>query len=180
MGDELRGENLVHLNVRFSTETELKKIQDFLYEKSGQGVSFTGLVEAMVNEVTIVTAVHNIKSNKGSRTAGVDKIKMDKYLQMPKDELILLIQSSFRNYRPKPARREYMLNQANGDRQILAKQLNISPHQLSYVTHSGEGEGLLFFGNVILPFVDHFPKDLELYRILTTRLSEVAEAQKHE
>ena len=52
--------------------------------------------------------------------------------------------------------------------------------QLSYVTHSGEGEGLLFFGNVILPFVDHFPKDLELYRILTTRLSEVAEAQKHE
>ena len=103
MGDELRGENLVHLNVRFSTETELKKIQDFLYEKSGQGVSFTGLVEAMANEVTIVTAVHNIKSNKGSRTAGVDKIKMDKYLQMPKDELILLIQSSFRNYRPKPA-----------------------------------------------------------------------------
>ena len=63
---------------------------------------------------------------------------------------------------------------------VLAKQLNISPHQLSYVTHSGEGEGLLFFGNVILPFVDHFPKDLELYRILTTRLSEVAEAQKHE
>lgn len=100
MGDELRGENLVHLNVRFSTETELKKIQDFLYEKSGQGVSFTGLVEAMVNEVTIVTAVHNIKSNKGSKTAGVDKIKMDKYLQMPKDELILLIQSCFRNYRP--------------------------------------------------------------------------------
>ena len=38
-----------------------------------------------------------------------------------------------------------MLNQAAGDRQILAKQLNISPHQLSYVTHSGEGEGLLFF-----------------------------------
>ena len=45
MGDELRGESLVHLNVRFSTETELKAIQDMLYEKSGQGVSFTGLVE---------------------------------------------------------------------------------------------------------------------------------------
>ena len=68
-----------------------------------------------------------------------------------------------------------MLNQAAGDRQILAKQLNISPHQLSYVTHSGEGEGLLFFGNVILPFVDHFPKDLELYRILTTKLNEISE-----
>ena len=67
-----------------------------------------------------------------------------------------------------------MLNQASGDRAILAKQLNISPHQLSYVTHSGEGEGLLFYGNVILPFVDHFPKDLELYRIMTTKLGEVA------
>ena len=66
----------------------------------------------------------------------------------------------------------YMLNQASGDRQILAKQLNISPHQLSYVTHSGEGEGLLFYGDVILPFVDRFPKDTELYRIMTTRFIE--------
>ena len=66
----------------------------------------------------------------------------------------------------------YMLNQAAGDRQILARQLNISPHQLSYVTHSGEGEGLLFYGSVILPFVDRFPKDTELYRIMTTKLSE--------
>ena len=66
-----------------------------------------------------------------------------------------------------------MLNQAAGDRAILAKQLNISPHQLSYVTHSGEGEGLLFFGNVILPFVDRFPTDLELYKIMTTKLTEV-------
>ena len=62
-----------------------------------------------------------------------------------------------------------MLNQASGDRQILAKQLNISPHQLSYVTHSGEGEGLLFYGNVILPFVDRFPRDTELYSIMTTK-----------
>lgn len=70
----------------------------------------------------------------------------------------------------------YMLNQASGDRQILAKQLNISPHQLSYVTHSGEGEGLLFYGNVILPFLDRFPKDSELYRVMTTKPQEVAEA----
>lgn len=72
----------------------------------------------------------------------------------------------------------YMLNQASGDRQILANQLNISPHQLSYVTHSGEGEGLLFYGNVILPFADRFPTDLELYRIMTTKLSEVAESKE--
>mgnify|MGYP002168221296 FL=1 len=72
----------------------------------------------------------------------------------------------------------YMLNQAAGDRQILAQQLNISPHQLSYVTHSGEGEGLLFYGNVILPFVDHFPTDLELYKIMTTKLSDISETKE--
>ena len=66
----------------------------------------------------------------------------------------------------------YMLNQAGGDRQILARQLGISPHQLSYVTHSSEGEGLLFYGSTILPFVDHFPKNTELYRIMTTKPQE--------
>lgn len=69
----------------------------------------------------------------------------------------------------------YMLNQASGDRQILAKQLNISNHQLSYVTHSNEGEGLLFYGSTILPFVDRFPKDTKLYAIMTTKLSEQTE-----
>ena len=67
----------------------------------------------------------------------------------------------------------YMLNQAAGDREILAKQLNISPQQLSYVTHSEAGEGLIFYGNVILPFIDRFPQDTELYRIMTTKPEEV-------
>ena len=67
----------------------------------------------------------------------------------------------------------YMLNQAGGDREILAKQLNISSHQLSYVTHSGEGEGLLFYGNTILPFIDRFPKDTRLYKMMTTKPGEV-------
>ena len=69
----------------------------------------------------------------------------------------------------------YMLNQAAGDRQILAKQLNISPHQLSYVTNSNAGEGLLFYGNVIIPFIDHFPKETHLYNLLTTRLEDLVE-----
>ena len=74
----------------------------------------------------------------------------------------------------------YMLNQAAGDRQILAQKLNISPHQLSYVTHSGEGEGLLFYGSTILPFVDRFPKDTLLYKLMTTRLSDLAEQKQTE
>jgi hypothetical protein len=72
----------------------------------------------------------------------------------------------------------YMLNQAAGDRQILAKQLGISSHQLSYVTHANAGKGLMFFGNVIIPFIDRFEKSGEIYSLLTTRLSEVKEADE--
>lgn len=68
----------------------------------------------------------------------------------------------------------YMLNQAAGDRKILAERLNISSEQLAYVTNSEPGHGLLFFNNVILPFADDFPKDTELYKQLTTKPSEVA------
>ena len=74
----------------------------------------------------------------------------------------------------------YMLNQAAGDRQILAKQLNISPHQLSYVTNSGEGEGLIFYGSTIIPFKDKFDKSLRLYKLMTTKPSEMENGQKNE
>ena len=68
----------------------------------------------------------------------------------------------------------YMLNQAQGDREILAKQLNISQQQMTYVTHSEAGEGLIFYGNVILPFIDRFPQNTELYRVMTTKPGEVS------
>ncbi len=73
----------------------------------------------------------------------------------------------------------YMLSQAAGDRAILAKQLGISPTQLSYVTHSNPGEGLLFYGNTIIPFVDHFPHN-HLYSIMTTRPEDLMEAADEE
>ena len=67
-----------------------------------------------------------------------------------------------------------------GDRTILAKQLNISPQQMKYVTHTEAGEGLIFAGNVVLlPFVDHFPKDTELYRVMTTKPEEVRAAYEN-
>ena len=69
-----------------------------------------------------------------------------------------------------------MLNQAAGDRAILAKQLSISPQQMKYVTHTEAGEGLIFYGNVVLPFVDRFPTDTELYRVMTTKPGEVGGA----
>ncbi|CAL7867261.1 P-loop-TraG domain-containing protein [Fusobacterium necrophorum subsp. funduliforme] len=71
-----------------------------------------------------------------------------------------------------------MLNQAPGDRGILAKKLNISEHQLSYVTNSNEGEGLVFYGNTIVPFIDQFPKNTKLYSLITTKPEEVRKAGK--
>ena len=66
----------------------------------------------------------------------------------------------------------YLLNQASGDRKILCERLNISTQQAAHISNAGPGEGLIFFGNVILPFVDHFPQDNELYSIMTTKLGE--------
>ena len=73
-----------------------------------------------------------------------------------------------------------LLSQAQGDRQILAKHLGISEHQLSYVTHSNSGEGLLFYGNTTIPFVDRFPSNTEIYRLLTTRPEDVAKEVQNE
>ena len=71
-----------------------------------------------------------------------------------------------------------MLNQASGDRQILAKQLNISPHQLSYVTNSGAGEGLIFYGNTIIPFKDRFDNTLMLYALMSSKPEDVEKREK--
>ena len=66
----------------------------------------------------------------------------------------------------------YMLNQASGDRDILAEKLHISKEQMEYVTNSGPGEGLIRYDKVLLPFTDHFPTNTEMYRLMTTKPSE--------
>ena len=68
----------------------------------------------------------------------------------------------------------YLLNQASGDRQILSKALNISPSQQNYITNSNAGEGLIIYGSTIIPFKDDFPRDTQLYRIMTTKPEEIA------
>jgi group II intron reverse transcriptase/maturase len=108
----------MHIYVNLSSEKDLKNLQDFLYAQSQGNKTFTGLLEAVESEVTIVTAIHNIKSNKGSKTAGVDKIKTDRYLQMPKEEVVTIVQSNLRKYLPKPARRVY-IDKSNGKKRPL-------------------------------------------------------------
>ena len=60
-------------------------------------------------------------------------------------------------------------------RQILSKALNISPSQQNYITNSNAGEGLIFYGSTIVPFKDDFPKDTQLYRIMTTKPEETVQ-----
>ena len=67
-----------------------------------------------------------------------------------------------------------MLNQASTDRIELAKLLNISDLQMSYITNVNAGEGLIKIGSSLIPFVNRFPKNTELYKLMTTKLSEVS------
>ena len=68
----------------------------------------------------------------------------------------------------------YAQSGAGRPRRFWRKSWAFPPRQLSYVTQSGAGEGLLLYGDAILPFVDRFPQDTELYRLMTTRLNETA------
>lgn len=68
----------------------------------------------------------------------------------------------------------YMLNQAAGDRDILAEKLHISKEQMKFVTNSGPGEGLIRYDKVLLPFTDHFPMNTEMYKLMTTKPTESA------
>ena len=72
-----------------------------------------------------------------------------------------------------------LLSQAQSDRAILAKQIGISEHQLSYITQSNSGEGLLFYGSVTIPFVDRFPRG-EIYDLLTTKPEDAANGKQAE
>lgn len=96
------------------SETELRALQDELYKTAkeamsrGERPSFTGLVEAMSAKATIVTAIHNIKANKGANTPGVDGVKIRNYLQSREDWVINDIQSAFRHYEPRFVRRKYI------------------------------------------------------------------------
>ena len=66
-----------------------------------------------------------------------------------------------------------MLNQHSGDQKILAEKLNISKHQISFVNNSNAGEGLLFYGNVIIPFADRYPQDTRTYALMSTKPDEI-------
>ena len=66
----------------------------------------------------------------------------------------------------------YLLNQNAKDQAILADKLGLSEKQLAHVTNSEQGSGLILFDNVVIPFVDQYPKDTKTYAIMTTKPEE--------
>jgi len=98
----------MYINGKVESEAQLKEKLDFIYAKSKEGRSFHGLWELAFNPITIVTAIHNIKSNKGAKTPGIDDQNINQYLQMPHEELIELVIKTAKNYYPKPVKRIYI------------------------------------------------------------------------
>ena len=96
------------------TETQLREIQDKLYQHNkevydtGGRPAFKGLLEIMSAEATIMTAIHNIKSNHGSKTPGVDSKTIRDYLQRPFPRVVKDIQSAFKHFEPQKIRRVYI------------------------------------------------------------------------
>ncbi|MEB9482266.1 group II intron reverse transcriptase/maturase, partial [Bacillus cereus] len=95
-------------------EAQLQDKLDLIYKKAKEdNSSFHGMIELMKNKQTIKTAIHNIKSNRGSKTVGIDKKDVNYYLQMETEQLIKLIWGHIDNYKPKPVRRHY-IDKGNG------------------------------------------------------------------
>ena len=66
----------------------------------------------------------------------------------------------------------YLLNLGSNDRKVVKESLNLSNKQVQYVTNSDVGEGLMVYGNIVLPFVDKFPKGTKLFESMNTKLVE--------
>lgn len=100
-------------------EAQLQDKLDLIYKKAKEdNSSFHGMIELMKNKQAIKTAIHNIKSNRGSKTVGIDKKDVNYYLQMETEQLIKLIWEHIDNYKPKPVRR-YYIDKGNGKKRPL-------------------------------------------------------------
>lgn len=98
----------MEVNYQIKSESDLKQTLDELYEFSKEGKSLNGLYEIIINEHTIITAIHDIKSNKGSMTAGIDKKTINHFLQMSREKLLQTVRRALKDYNPQPARRKYI------------------------------------------------------------------------
>lgn len=105
--------------IEIVNETQLRNMLDRIYKSASEGEKFFNILELIQNEQVALTAIHNIKSNKGSKTAGIDGKTVDYFLQLPKEECIMMILDSFNNYKPIPVKRVYI---PKGNKNLQFKQ----------------------------------------------------------
>lgn len=108
------------------TESELRQLQDKLYSitkeqtETGAFRGFRGLLEIMASETVIMTAIHNIKANKGAETAGTDGRTMRAdILQQDYTQIVAKVQRSFQNYRPLSVRRKWIPKPGKSEKRPL-------------------------------------------------------------
>ena len=95
--------------LKVETETQLQEIRDQMYQEARNGKrNFYGLLELVTNPVTIITAIHRVKANKGRNTPGSDGKRMDDLLNMDYDEVIQRVQKAIQEYHPTPVRRVWI------------------------------------------------------------------------
>src|SRR5437762_10729927 len=91
------------------TEGHLQQVLDQMYQEASNGKrNFYGLLELATNPVTIITAIHRVKANKGRNTPGSDGKQMRDILDMGYEEVIQLVQQAIQNYHPTPVRRVWI------------------------------------------------------------------------
>ena len=128
------------LNKVPTTEKELNELLQNVYlmakknyEERKQS-NFTGILEIIASEPNIVSAIHKIKGNKGSNTAGVDKKVMSDYLEKGYDEVLEEVKSRLYNYNPEMVRRVWIPNLVNPKKDHLEYQRSVSYTHLTLPT----------------------------------------------
>src|SRR5437660_1888204 len=95
--------------LKVETEAQVQQVQDQMYQEARDGKrNFYGLLELAINPVTIITAIHRVKANKGRNTPGSDRKRMRDILDMDYDEVIHMVQQALLDYHPTPVRRVWI------------------------------------------------------------------------
>ena len=142
-------------------------------DKEAMFLEYSELLNSLDSGATTKITVNNRRLNKADFEQTIRVRKYGAYCTGITQNVDDLLQSH--TARTMLANSEFiiMLNQASTDRIELAKLLNISDLQLSYITNVGAGQGLLKVGSSLVPFVNKFPRNTELYKLMTTKFGEV-------
>ena len=100
-------------SLRYAEYYSMVEIQDKLFQDSKDGKVFKDLISIIASEQNIKLAYRNLKTNKGSNTAGVDGVTFEDLKQMPEEAIVKRIRDKIFNYQPKAVRRVY-IPKANG------------------------------------------------------------------